>query len=230
MAAPRVVTFDFYGTMVQWHQALEAAAAGILARKGLPGGKVPSLLRCFHETGRALRDSPPMRSYRSVLRMSLAAALAEHGLAFDAEDAALLMGRVSRIPAFPEVPAVLNRLRQSYRLGIISNTDDDLIRGSLETLGVPIDHVITAQQAGAYKPNLRLFRYAHEKMGVTPDQVVHVAASQALDMQVCAAMGIRAIWVNRRGEQPDPRWRPRLIVTDLTQLPDLIPALCAAQS
>ena len=230
MAPPRVVTFDFYGTMVQWHQALETAMGEVLARKGAPGGKAPSLLRVFHETGRALRDSPPMRSYRSVLRMSLAAALAEHGLACDREDVALLMGRVSRIPAFPEVPAVLKRLRESYRLGVISNTDDDIISGSLETLGAPIDHVITAQQAGAYKPNLRLFHYAHQKMGVTPDQVVHVAASQALDMQVCAAMGIRAIWVNRRGEQPDPRWRPRLIVADLTQLPELIPALCATQS
>lgn len=228
MAPPRVVTFDFYGTMVQWHQALEAAAGEILARKGAPGDKAPSLLRVFHETGRALRDSPPMRSYRSVLRMSLAAALAELGLACDRDDVALLMGRVSRIPAFPEVPAVLKRLRESYRLGVISNTDDDIIHGSLETLGAPIDYVITAQQAGAYKPNLRLFHYAHQKMGVTADQVVHVAASQALDMQVCAAMGIRAIWVNRRGEQPDPRWRPSLIVADLAQLPELIPALCAA--
>jgi 2-haloacid dehalogenase len=225
MASPRVVTFDFYGTMVQWHQALEAAARDILTRKGVPAGQAPSLLRCFHEAGRALRDSPPMRSYRSVLRMSLAAALAEHGQTYDAEDAALLMDRVSRIPAFPEVPEVLNRLRKTYRLGIISNTDDDIIKGSLETLGTTIDYVVTAQQAGAYKPNLRLFRYAHEQMGVKPDQIVHVAASQALDMQVCAAMGIRAIWVNRRDEQPDPRWRPSLIVTDLAQLPELIHSL-----
>jgi 2-haloacid dehalogenase len=93
------------------------------------------------------------------------------------------------------VPAALTALRaKGFRLAAISNTDDDLIAGSLPSLGLALDAVIAAQQAQAHKPDPRLCRHAHAALGGGPAETIHVAASQPLDM----AMGIRAFRVNRR--------------------------------
>jgi 2-haloacid dehalogenase len=222
MPSPKVITFDFYGTLVQWHQALDAAGHAILSRHTSPQCDVQRLMNSFASVGRALRDTPPMRNYRDVLRMSLAAAKAQYLLSYDASDDQILLSHILKIPPFPEAPNILAQLQSKYRIGVISNTDDDIIAGSLETLGISPDYVITAQQAGAYKPNLRLFQYAHARIGVSPDEVVHVAASQELDMSVCKTMGIRSIWVNRRGERKDNRWDPVWVVADLANLPEKI--------
>jgi len=163
-----------------------------------------------------------MRSYRDVLRMSIAAAKAQHFLSYDSDDNQILVSHLLKISPFAEVPNILTRLQSKYRIGVISNTDDDIISGSLETLGVSLDYVITAQQAGAYKPNLRLFQYAHAKMGVSAAETIHVAASQELDISVCATIDIRSIWVNRRGEKKDDRWTPIWVVEDLASLPEKI--------
>ena len=128
------------------------------------------------------------------------------GLAPSEADAALLIERLSCIPAHADVPPALAELKKRYRLAAISNTDDDLIAGSLPSLGLGLDAVITAQQARAYKPDLRLFRHAHAVLGVTPREVVPVAASQPLDMAVCRTLGFRAFWVNRRGETAEAQY------------------------
>lgn len=215
MSGETVVTFDFYGTLVQWHETLEAAARDILNRHGRAGAGAAALLRDFQEEGRRLRDAPAYRPYRDILRDSLVFALERAGVAPREADADLLIERLSRIPAHADVPAALAELKNRYRLAAISNTDDDLIAGSLPSLGLELDAVITAQQARAYKPDLRLFRHAHAALGVTPREVVHVAASQPLDMAVCKVLGIRAFWVNRRGEAAETRYLPFTEVADL---------------
>ena len=100
-----------------------------------------------------------------------------------------------------EVPGALRRLRERYQLAIITNSDDDLIAHNVKKIGVPIDYVVTAEQAQAYKPARQIFQHAHRTMGVTKDETVHVAMSMVLDMQACHELGIRAIWINRRGEK-----------------------------
>jgi 2-haloacid dehalogenase len=217
MAGEKVVTFDFYGTLVQWHETLESVARDILARQGRAAAGAGSLLHDFAVEGRRLRDAPTYRPYREILRASLALALERAGLAPSEAEAATLIERLSCMPAHPDVPPALAELKKRYRLAAISNTDDDLIAGSVATLGVELDAVITAQQARAYKPDLRLFRHAHAMLGVTPREVVHVAASQPLDMAVCRTLGIRAFWVNRRGEKAEAQYLPFTEVADIGQ-------------
>jgi 2-haloalkanoic acid dehalogenase type II len=216
------ITFDFYGTLVQWHEALSAAAGEILARHGLPDVKAAAMMHVFHIEGRRLRDAGAYQSYRAVLRESLRLAMETCGVIMTEADFDCLQAWVSKIAPHPEVTGVLAELKPRYRLAAISNTDDDLIAGSLESLGVELDAVITAQQARAYKPNPALFRYAHDVLDVTPQRVVHVAASQALDLTVCKSMGIRAIWVNRRGETLEPGSEPLAEVRDLKAVPALL--------
>lgn len=214
----RTVTFDFYGTLVQWHEGVEKGFRAIVARHGKPGMDLAPLIHAFHAEGRRLRDTPPWRPYRDVLRESLRFALDHGGLAVRDEDVEGLIEGLSRLPVHPDVPAALAALRAGgWRLAAISNTDDDLIAGSLPGLGLALDAVITAQQARAYKPDPRLFHHAHAVLGVTPADTVHVAASQPLDMAVCRALGIRAYWVNRRAETADPQWYPFTEVRDVAE-------------
>lgn len=218
MDRKRTVTFDFYGTLVQWHEGVDAAFRAIGSRHGKPALDVAPLVQAFHATGRRLRDTPPWRPYRDVLRESLGFALERGGIAMADADADDCIARLSQLPAHPDVPAALAALRAGgWRLAAISNTDDDLIAGSLPSLGLELDAVITAQQARAYKPDLRLFHHAHKVLGVTPEQTVHVAASQPLDMAVTKVLGIRAYWVNRRAETADPQWLPFTEVKDVAE-------------
>jgi 2-haloacid dehalogenase len=225
MASISTITFDFYGTLVQWHEGLEAAFREILAHHGRPPDDPAPLIHAFHAEGRRLRDTPPWKPYRSVLRESLSLAMSEAGLAMDAADVDGLIARLRHLPAHADVPEALAALRaRGFRLAAISNTDDSLIAGSLSSLGVTLDAVITAQQARAYKPDLRLFQHAHKALGVQPAEVIHVAASQPLDMAACKAMGIRAFWVNRRGEDVESEWLPFTEVRDVAEAAQLIAA------
>lgn len=215
---PNAITFDFYGTLVQWHEGVEAAFREILGRHARPATNPALLIHAFHSEGRRLRDTPPWKPYREVLRESLRHAMNHAGLAMCPADIDGLIARLSALPPHADVPDALATLRQrGFRLAAISNTDDDLIAGSLPSLGLALDAVITAQQAQAYKPDLRLFRFAHATLGVTPDEVIHVAASQPLDMAACKALGIRAFWVNRRGEVADAQWLPFTEVKDVAE-------------
>jgi 2-haloacid dehalogenase len=214
---PSVITFDFYGTLVQWHETLQAAFVEILRRHGRPEQQAAALAHAFHEEGRRLRDTPPWQPYRQVLRDSVVFAMAQVGLTASAADIDGLIERLSRIPAHPDVPPALAALKKRYRLAAISNTDDDLIAGSLPSLGLDLDTVVTAQQAQAYKPDPRLFQHAHKALGVTPADVIHIAASQPLDMAVCRVLGIRAFWVNRRGEKAEEQYKPFTEVTTVAE-------------
>ena len=222
MAQAQVITFDFYGTLVQWHEALEIAFREMLVRRGLPASGTAALVSDFAAEGRRLRDTPPWKPYREVLRDSVVFALKRAGLAAQDVDGEGLIARVSCIPVHPDVPAALAELKKRYRLAAISNTDDDLIAGSLPGLGIELDAVVTAQQARAYKPDLRLFRHAHQVLGVTPGEVVHIAASQPLDMAVCRVLGIRAFWVNRRNEAAEEQYRPFTEVTTVAEAVGLL--------
>jgi 2-haloacid dehalogenase len=222
--AIKVITFDFYGTLVQWHEAVEAGFAEILRRyKRFDARRqIASMVHDFHTEGRRLRDTPPWRPYRGILRDSVAFAMEKAGLQASVLDLDGMVARLSNIQAHSEVPAALAGLKRHYRLAAISNTDDDLIAGSVPNIGVPLDAVITAQQAQAYKPDPRLFQHAHKVLGVATYEVMHVAMSQALDMSVCKALGIRAVWVNRGREKAVASYRPYAEVKSLTEVARLL--------
>ena len=132
-----------------------------------------------------------------------------------------LVAHIEQLRPFPEVPAALERLRARYRLGIISNTDDDLIAGTVAAIGVPIEFVVTAEQAGAYKPDHRLFLHAHAVMGVTREETIHVGMGQFTDMKVCHELGIRSVWIDRAGEAA-AEWPADTVLRDLSGLPGLL--------
>jgi 2-haloacid dehalogenase len=222
---PRVITFDCYGTLVQWQQAMREAALSVLSAHLTTSSRMElaaSLATEIRARATIQQQRQPYQSYAAVLRASLDEALADKGHTATEDDHRTLWSSLSRIAPHSDTLAALTKLRTRYRLAIISNTDDELIAGTVESLAVPFDYVVTAQQAGAYKPDHRLFEYAHTVMKVTKEETIHVAMGQFADLKVCKELGIRSVWINRDDEPLDPQWSPDAVLRDLSDLPGLL--------
>lgn len=213
--APKVITFDCYGTLVQWYEVLMCEIELTLAKHGADNADAAAILDNFSVQGRLLTSDKPHRLYKDVLRVGFAAAFAEHGITPTDDEIERIASAPTTMDPHPEVADVLRRLRQHYKLAIFTNSDDDLIAPAVGRIGVPFDYVITAEQARAYKPSRELFEYAYRIMGVTPEETVHVAMGMYWDMKARHELGLRGIWVNRRGEAGNPDWLPYAEVPDL---------------
>ncbi|RON57441.1 haloacid dehalogenase type II [Pseudomonas frederiksbergensis] len=224
---PEWLTFDCYGTLIQWDEGLKAVAAEILQDKGDHLINVDQLIAVYDRHEHQLEQTPPHRSFRQLSTLGLQLALEELGLRSLPEDSQRLAGAIPRMPPFPEVIETLARLKaMGFKLCIVSNTDDDIIAGNVAQLGGHIDRVITAQQAGAYKPNPRLFDYAHAQLGVGREQVVHICASPMLDHTAARDMQFRCVWIDRgTGRQLLPDYRPDAILSTLDQVVPLFTSL-----
>jgi 2-haloacid dehalogenase len=221
----KVITFDCYGTLVQWHRAVRQAAHAILSghmHDGDVEDRAVTLADRLRQIAVSRQLRPPFLGYKAILQSSLDQALAEAGYTASPDDRATLLAILGRIQPHPEVPDALERLRARYRLAVISNTDDDLIAGSVAAIGIPIDFVITAQQARAYKPDHRLFLHAYDAMGLAKEETIHVGMGQFTDMKTCSELGIRSVWINRDGETPNPDWPAHAVLADLSNLPELL--------
>jgi len=219
---PRWLTFDCYGTLIQWDEGLLDAIGDILRRHGAAGVAPSELVRAYDCHEHDLEQAAPFRPFREVAGEGLRLALAGLGLDCDASDVARLTASIPRMPPFPEVVGALAELKRAgFRLCVISNTDDDLIAGNVAQLGGHIDRVVTAQQAGAYKPSPRIFGHAYRSLGVTREEVVHVCASPRLDHAAARDVGFRCVWIDRgTGRALLPDYVPDAIFPTLDRVPE----------
>jgi 2-haloacid dehalogenase len=224
---PQWLTFDCYGTLIQWDEGLKAVVEKMLSAKGEHAIDADKLIEVYDRHEHRLEQTPPHRSFRELSTLGLQLALAELGLPSQPEDIQRLATAIPNMPPFAEVVDTLAQLKaMGFKLCIVSNTDDDIIAGNVAQLGGHIDRVITAQQAGAYKPAPRLFDFAHEQLGVTRDEVVHICASPMLDHTAARDMGFRCVWIDRgTGRQLLPDYRPDAILSSLDQLLPLFKSL-----
>jgi 2-haloacid dehalogenase len=140
--------------------------------------------------------------YREVLARSAELVCRELGVEPDPAELAAFGGSVGDWPAFPDSADALARLHERFRLAVITNCDDDLFAASNARLGVAFDHVITAQQVGAYKPSLSNFEVAFERIGVPRERILHVAQSLFHDHVPAKRLGMTTAWIDRRHDRP----------------------------
>lgn len=224
---PRWLTFDCYGTLIQWDEGLLAAASSILRSKGGIDIDPARFIEIYDAHEHALEQTPPHRSFRSIAGESLRLALAEVGLQGAPEDIRILTDGIGAMPPFPEVVQALGKLKKAgFRTCIVSNTDDDIIASNVAQLGGSIDRVITAQQAGVYKPARGLFDHAHAQLGVSKDDVVHICASPHLDHAAARDIGFRCVWIDRgTGRKQLPDYTPDAVLASLDEVPRLFDEL-----
>lgn len=196
--ADRWATFDCYGTLIDWNQGLGDALAWLW-----PDADRAELLDCYHRVEPQVEAEEP-RPYRDVLALCTRRVAAAQQLSLPAGAEGALAASLPSWPAFPEVPAALGRLHdEGWRLAVLSNTDPDLLAGSLAAIGAPVDLAVTVVDTGSYKPAPGHWRTFRARSGVAADRHVHVAASLFHDIAPCARLGVRAVWINRAGEASD---------------------------
>ena len=206
------VTFDCYGTLIDWNGGIR----GVLGRVfGEPAAD--AALRRFHDIEPGLQ-ADGRRTYRQVLTEAM------RRLGAAESDVTALADSLPAWPAFPDVRRPLQELRaKGWRLAILSNTDRDYVEASMRQIGVPFELAIVASEIGSYKPAPRHWTEFFDRTGAKPSRHVHVAASLFHDIAPAAELGLRAVWINRLGEQSS---LPRLgELPDLAGLPEVLSTL-----
>jgi 2-haloacid dehalogenase len=222
---PDTLTFDCYGTLIDWERGIADALSPVLARHGRPLDDEAILER--HALIESGLEAGPYLPYREILRRGLDEIGAQLGFEPTAAERDAFGASVADWPAFADAPAALGRLKTKFRLVILSNVDDDLFAASARRLGVEFDDVITAEQVGSYKPAHRNFEVAIERVGPR-ERILHVAQSLFHDIAPARAVGLRTVWVNRRAGRPGSGAtapsdaRPDAEVPDLRTLADLL--------
>jgi 2-haloacid dehalogenase len=213
------LTFDCYGTLIDWETGLSTALQPIMAAHGIAASGDDVLERyARHE---AAAEAGPYRRYREVLAAGLGGIAAELGFAPTPDEVATFSGSVVDWPAFPDSAAALERLHRRFRLGVITNCDDDLFAASARRLGTDFDWAVTAEQAGSYKPNEANFRLALERVGLPQERIVHVAQSLFHDHVPAKRLGFRTVWINRRHDRPGSGATPPATATPDATYPDM---------
>jgi 2-haloalkanoic acid dehalogenase type II len=198
LSAFDALTFDCYGTLIDWEQGILTELKPWAAPKGLSDD---AILEAFGAEESRCEAATPDKPYPGILA-DVYRALGKHwGLAVSEIGPIAFGGSVGRWPAFPDSADALGYLKQHFKLVILSNVDRASFARSNAKLQVDFDLVLTAQDIGSYKPDRRNFDYALKELGaigVAPERVLHVAQSLFHDIVPAKAVGLRTVWVNRR--------------------------------
>lgn len=198
------LTFDCYGTLIDWEAGILAVLRPWAAEHGL-GSSDDALLETFgrHET-RVQQENPAML-YSDVLRQVQRAVAGDLGAAQSDADAATLGASVGNWPAFADSADALAYLKRHYKLVILSNIDNASFARSNEKLGVEFDAIVTAEDVGSYKPDPRNFEYLLDRlagMGIAKGDILHTAQSLYHDIPPAQRIGLATNWINRRHDKP----------------------------
>jgi 2-haloacid dehalogenase/putative hydrolase of the HAD superfamily len=208
----RVLTFDCYGTLVDWQTGIFEAFRTEAAGDGITLDRA-AVLSSYAEVEPAVQ-AETYRPYREVLRRTAVEVARRVGWTIDIDRARFLPERLPAWPVFPDTNPALRRMREAGRtLGILSNVDDDLIAATCRHLDVEFDFILTAQQLRSYKPQPAHFTAAAAR--TAGHSWLHVAQSLYHDVVPAHACGIPVLWVDRGGEATADETRPMAVVPDL---------------
>jgi 2-haloalkanoic acid dehalogenase type II len=213
----KVLTFDCYGTLIDWETGMLAALAPIAARASRPIGRDEILAaHARHEAKQ--QEMTPAKLYRDLLAVVCKRLAEEWGVAVTWDECVAYGRSVRDWPAFPDTAEALRYLKQHYRLVILSNIDNETFAFSNRKLGVEFDAILTAEDIGSYKPSPRNFEYMIDTlagMGLKKTDILHTAESLFHDHGPANRFGLANCWIHRRhaaggfGAAMDPGTMPR---------------------
>jgi 2-haloacid dehalogenase len=214
---PKFVTFDLYGTLTNWQMSAST--------KQVLGDRLPDdIAETFNDMFGNYRLDEVLgawKPYRDVVAAAYDRTCRKFGVEYRDADADAIYTSIGTWGPHPDVPEGLARLATKVPLVILSNATDNQIPANVARLGAPFAHVLTAEQAQAYKPRYRAFEYMLDTLGVGPDEIVHVSASLRYDLMSAYDLGIvNKVYVNRGYEPSTPFYGYREI-TSIAELPGL---------
>jgi len=210
----KVVTTDCYGTLIDWEKGIGDAFKKEADRDGLTLD-LPALLGRFFEA-QAQIMSGSYELYAEVLRRAAVNVAEEIDWMIEPSRAQFLPDSVASWPPFRESNAAMERIKDRYEIGIISNIDDKLLGISRRHLRTELDLVVTAQQVRSYKPDETHFRECARRLGGKQGWV-HIGSGYDADVAPCLKRKVPVIWVNRHGEKLDGRKPPDATVKNLRE-------------
>jgi 2-haloacid dehalogenase len=211
------ITFDCYGTLIDWDRGLRQYLTRLLISKRV---SVPAdELHSVWEAMQFARLSRPYRRYRVILAESLEDALRRFKVSYDPDDGQRLAHAMGAWRPFKDVAEGLARLKKKFKLGIISNTDRDIMARSLTYLGTDMDIVVIAEDVKAYKPSTKGFEEALKRLEMPAERVLHAAFGVAYDLGPARSVGMKLAFV-RRGKMDRVSPEPDIEVSSITELAD----------
>ena len=219
------LTFDCYGTLIDWYGGIRGAVAEMPSLAGLDQRALERLL-ADRERSEAELEAESYLPYDEVLRQSMLAAAREQRR--EPSDAELdgFAASIARWPAHPDSPGALARLAGRYRLAILSNILTATLEQSVKLLGVEFEALVTAEELRSYKPATPHFTEGLRRLDLSSDRVLHVAASLYHDVRPARELGWRVVWVDRLGEGLPSDLTgdagPTAVVPDVAALADLL--------
>jgi 2-haloacid dehalogenase len=229
-----VLTFDCYGTMIDWESGIFSALRPVLKthKKEISDA---ALLELYAEL-EFREEQGKFQNYRDVLQAVMRGFGERLGFKPTHAEVCALPDSIASWQPFPDTVAALGRLKTRYKLAVISNIDDDLFALTAPKLGLKFDHVITAQQARCYKPGERIFQMARERIGVDSPRWLHVGQSVYHDVIPAKSLGFATVWVNRpslragAGATKAAMAPPDVEVSSLAALADLAGSVSTRES
>ena len=217
-----ILTFDCYGTLINWESGILSALHRVLSAHGkkIDDATILKLYGDFELRS----EQGTFRPYREVLESVVRQFAAELHFTASAEEVSSLPNSLPDWKPWPDTVAALRQLETRFRLAILSNVDDDLFAATRPQLGVDFNEVITAQQAQAYKPSLNLFALALSRINAPAHRVLHVGQSIYHDVIPAQSLGLATVWVNRPSARPGvgavnaAEAKPDLTVSSLAEL------------
>ena len=221
-----LLTFDCYGTLVDWERGIIAGVQAVCAAHGRSAGAA-AILTAFGDAEHVVQGER-YRTYREVLALTLVEVGSALGFSPSAAECDAFAASVGDWPPFPDTVDALRRLGARFRLGIVSNVDDDLFAETRKRLGIDFDWVVTAQQVGSYKPATAHFEEMAARSGIARKRTLHVAQSLFHDIAPASALGYATVHVKRKsrggatGATPTSTARPDAEVPDMAGLARLL--------
>lgn len=193
----KIVTFDCYGTIIDWETGILAALSPLIRGHGARASDAEILRR--YARLEAEQEGGVYLRYAEVLRNVVRGFARELDFELAKGEENVLVESLPRWPPFADSVEALGRLQERYRLAILSNIDDDLFALTRNALGLTFDWVVTAQQVRSYKPAPGHFERLLQLADRPKEAVVHCGQSPYHDIAPARALGLRSVWVRRRG-------------------------------
>lgn len=218
MAQTKVITFDCYGTLIDWEKGIRNAFHNAILKTGGDPGLESKASEAYEEEERRIEKEMPHLLYRDVLSKTSLAVARKIGWKLPEAESTFLARDLPNWTPFADTNPSLARLARKHTLGILSNVDNDLLSETLRHLTSPFEIKVTAENVRSYKPAFGHFEEARRIIG--DRGWVHVAGSQYHDIEPAVKLGIQAVWVNRKNARPTGNYSEKRVfeVKDLAEL------------
>jgi len=194
----KVISFDCYGTLVDWKQGVLKALFSLLDEFQIEMTQ-EEIFSLFLELDAEI-ESNSYQSYKKILMDIMSGFSVKLGLNLREDDLLLLSKSLPDWPVYSDTVASLSALKKRYKLAVISNVDNDLFEKTNKKLGIEFDYIITAEDLRSYKPSHNNFIKALEIFDVKKENLLHCAQSYYHDIEPCIQLGIDNVWINRYDE------------------------------